>query len=69
MRKANELRDMSEDELLVLHTDTRKELFHLKNMIKETKKMEKPHLLRLKRKEIARMLTVITEKQSGTNES
>ncbi len=65
MKKAKELRDLSLDELEANYTDTQKELFHLTNEIKQTKKMEKPHLPRQKRKEIARLLTVMTEKQTA----
>lgn len=63
MRKPSELRDLSVDELDAQYVDARKELFHLVNELKRTKKIEKPHLLREKRKEIARMLTIKTEKQ------
>jgi large subunit ribosomal protein L29 len=63
MRKAKDFRDQTAEEVEVAYSDTRKELFHLVNEMKRTKKMEKPHLLREKKKEIARMLTVLTEKQ------
>ncbi len=65
MAKAKDLRDQSIDELEAAYNDTRKELFQLVNELKRTKKMEKPHLLRQKRKDIARMLTVISEKQAA----
>jgi large subunit ribosomal protein L29 len=65
MAKAKDLRDQSIDELEAAYNDTRKELFQLVNELKRTKKMEKPHLLRQKRKDIARLLTVITEKQAA----
>ena len=62
MKKASELRDLSADELKAQYVETRKELFHLKNDWQRSKKMENPHLLRQKRKDIARMLTIATEK-------
>lgn len=65
MLKASNFRDMSIEELEVMLTDLCKELFNLTNESKKTKKLEKPHLLRQKKKEKARLLTVLHEKQSG----
>jgi large subunit ribosomal protein L29 len=64
--KAQQYRDLSALELEATLGDTRKELFHLINDAKKTKKPEKPHLVFQKKKEIARMLTVLTEKQSAS---
>jgi large subunit ribosomal protein L29 len=64
MTKANNYRDMTEEEVEALYSDTRKELFHLINELKKAKKVEKPHLIRQKKKDIARLLTVMNEKQS-----
>ncbi len=64
MSKAKDYRDMSVEELNALVTDTQKELFLLVNEHKLTKKLEKPHLIWSKKKDIARLLTVLTEKQS-----
>jgi len=69
MGKAKEFRDMSIEELEALLRDTRNELFHLVNEIKMSKKFEKPHRLYQKKKDIARLLTVITEKQSQVQQS
>jgi large subunit ribosomal protein L29 len=69
MHKAKDLRDMAIEELEATFTETRKELFQLHNEMQQTKKIEKPHLLRQKRKEIARMLTVMTEKQAMKQKS
>jgi large subunit ribosomal protein L29 len=63
MKKAQEFRDQSLEDLEVNCRDARKELFHLINEIKQTKKVEKPHLVRHKKREIALMLTVINEKR------
>lgn len=65
MKKASEFRDQSLEELEAVCRDTRKELFQLVNEWQRTKKLDKPHQLRQKKKEIARLLTVITEKQSA----
>lgn len=63
MKKAQEFRDQSLEELEAACTDARKELFNLINEMKHTKKVEKPHLVRHKKREIALMLTVINEKK------
>lgn len=65
MTKASEFRDQTVEELIASCEDARKALFQLVNQNKQTKKMDKPHLIRQKRKDIARLLTVITEKQSA----
>lgn len=64
MRKAKEFRDQSLEELNAAINDERKELFQLINEMKRSKKIEKPHLIAQKKKDIARMLTVISEKQA-----
>lgn len=63
MTKAKDLRDKSVDELEAACNDTRRELFELKNSREREKKLEHPHLLHAKRREIARILTVLREKQ------
>ena len=63
MRKTSEIRDLSPEELDATLIESRKELFNTVNEWQRTKKLEKPHLLQQKRKEIARLLTVMTEKQ------
>lgn len=65
MLKANQIRDMSIDELEATYGDICKELFQLLNEMKKAKKLEKPHLLRQRRKEKARLLTILQEKQSA----
>jgi len=64
MTKASNLRDMTVPELEVALADLGKELYALVNEGKRTKKLEKPHLIRQKKKEKARLLTIIHEKQS-----
>lgn len=65
MLKANNLKDMSVNELEAMLVDLRKEHFNLINELKRAKKLEKPHLLRTKKKDIARLLTVLHTKQSA----
>lgn len=69
MRKANDFRDLSNEELDATHADLLKESFLLRNELKQAKKLEKPHLLKEKKKEIARLLTVKQEKQLAKHNS
>ena len=62
MPKAKELRDQSKEELQALYTDLSKEIFELRNELKTTRKLEKPHLIQLKRRDRAMVLTVLREK-------
>lgn len=62
-KKANEFRDMTVAELEAAHLEARKSLFEMVNEAQREKKVEKPHRIRAKRKDIARLLTLITEKQ------
>lgn len=63
MKKAKDFRDMSIEELDATHQELCKELFIAKNKIRQEKKSEKPHLVSHAKKEIARLLTVLREKQ------
>lgn len=65
MLKAKDLRDQSIEELEASYTEQCKELYELVNALKLTKKVEKPHLIHQKKKDIARLLTIINEKQSS----
>lgn len=64
MSKASKFRDMAIVELDATLNDIRKEIFFMTNEMRKTKKNEKPHLIREKKKDIARLLTVKNEKQS-----
>lgn len=63
MRKAADFRDMAIEELEMIFKELSKELYELVNERKRAKKLEKPHLLREKRREKARLLTIMHEKQ------
>ncbi|KAG6559502.1 Ribosomal L29 protein [Candidatus Rhabdochlamydia oedothoracis] len=63
-KKAKELRDQSKEELQALYADLSKEIFELRNELKTTRKLEKPHLIRLKKRDRARVLTVLQEKKA-----
>lgn len=62
MYKATELRDQSLEELEAMYDESCKKLFELINEFKSQKKREKPHEIKHARKDIARLLTVMTEK-------
>lgn len=64
MPKAKELRDQSTEELQALYTDLSKEIFQLRNELKTTRKLEKPHLIPSKKRDRARVLTILREKKA-----
>lgn len=66
MYKAKDLRDQSIEELEAIYEDSCKKLFELNNQFRSQKKREKPHEIKHARKDIARLLTVLSEKRSGT---
>ena len=66
MKKPSELRNMTADELKQEEANLRKELFNLRFQ-KVTGEIENPMRIRQTRKDIARVLTVITEKSKEVN--
>lgn len=67
MSKAKDLRDQTVEELQATLIDTKKELFELKNEIKVNKKIEKPHQLSEKRRNVARLMTIMNEKKNAVS--
>lgn len=63
MYKAKDLRDQSLDELEAIYDESCRKLFQLVNEAKSQKKREKPHEIKHARKDIARLLTVMTQKR------
>lgn len=63
MLKAKDLREQSIADLKDTCRSKRAELFQQMNNKVASKKAEKPHLVQQTKKEIARLLTVINEKQ------
>lgn len=63
MTKATPFREQSEDDLKALLQEKQKERFLIKNQMQKEKKLDKPHLLKSTRKDIARILTVLSEKE------
>ncbi|MDO8737271.1 MAG: 50S ribosomal protein L29 [Thermoleophilia bacterium] len=60
--KANELRDLSDDELIERMGETRKQLFNLRFQ-HATGQLDNPRKLRLVRQDIARIMTVQGERE------
>ena len=63
MTKAIELRDLSDDELVDRLKDRRQELFNLRFQ-SVTGALENSSRLKLTKREIARILTVVTEREA-----
>lgn len=63
MLKAKELRDQTIEELKALALDLKGKLFGLVNKREKEKKMDNPQEIKITRREIARVLTVINQKQ------
>ena len=64
MIKASELRDLTDDELEHRLADSRQELFHLRFQ-SVTGALENSARLKLAKREIARILTVVTEREAA----
>ncbi len=60
--KPPEIRDLSVDELKTKYTGLLQELFNLRQQAR-TGKLEKPDKIRQTRKDIARILTILNEKE------
>ena len=60
--KAEQLRELSDDELTLRLRDTRKELFNLRFQ-HATGQLDNPHKLNATRREIARLLTLQAERE------
>jgi large subunit ribosomal protein L29 len=59
--KTKEIREMTKDELGVRKRELRNELFHLR-IQQQSGQLEKPSQIRLIRREVARVDTILTEK-------
>lgn len=67
MKKQQGIKDQSVQELKTLYRDLSKDIFQIKNELAVARKLEKPHLLRNKKKDRARALTFLRQK-NGTVE-
>ncbi len=62
-KKNQKIADQPIEELVQLAANLEKEIFSLRNELAVQRKLEKPHLLKAKRKERARLLTILTQKE------
>jgi large subunit ribosomal protein L29 len=58
-----ELLDKTDEQLNNLLLELDKDLFGMKNELAVTRKLEKPHLLKEKKKTKARILTILTQRK------
>jgi ribosomal protein L29 len=65
MVKKSEVKDQTDEHLEYRLSEINRELFDLVNELKAAHKIEKPHLLKLLKKEKARILTVLTERKKS----
>lgn len=63
MAKAKQFREQSDSELQVQCQDLRREIFTMKNALSSKKEDVKPYQIQMKRKDVARILTVLRERQ------
>lgn len=61
-----EIKELTPKELSSRTQELREEIFHLR-LQQQAGQLEKPHLLRASRREIARLQTVLTEKSRTKN--
>jgi large subunit ribosomal protein L29 len=59
MLEYEELKKQTPEELKTLYRDLSKEIYDIKTEFSIQRKMEKPHLLRLKKKDRARVMTAL----------
>jgi large subunit ribosomal protein L29 len=62
-KRDKELKDQSIDELQAMAKGLAREVFLLRSELSVSRKLDKPHLLKAKRKDRARVLTFLTQKQ------
>lgn len=62
-KNKKEVKDRSVNELTAAIGDLDRELFALRTELATQRKLEKPHLIKEKRKQKARILTILTQKQ------
>lgn len=62
MGRFDQFKDQTVDELIAVYRDLSKEIFDMKNELSISRKIEKPHLVKLKKRDRARVLTAIHQK-------
>jgi len=69
MLKVKELVESSIEELEVRYAEICRSIFSLTNELRSSRKLEKPHIMREKKRDRARLLTVLRQKRSCKEES
>jgi large subunit ribosomal protein L29 len=69
MLKIEDLTNQNVVELTALYNDLSKEIYEINTEFSITRKLEKPHLLRSKKKDRARVLTAINQKSQEKSQS
>jgi large subunit ribosomal protein L29 len=62
-KKLDELRAQSDEQLEVQVMDLRKECFMMKNALTSKKEDVKPYMIQQKRRDVARILTILSQRQ------
>ena len=63
MTKLSELRNQSAEDLKTLFETLSKEIFQLRNEFKITRKIEKTHLIKEKKRKRAQIMTILREEE------
>lgn len=63
MVKFEEIKNQSVEELEAQAEDISREIYDLTNQLRVLRKLEKPHLLTSKKRDMARVLTALSQKQ------
>ena len=66
MSELQQMKSESIEELQARHLELSKEIFMLTSELKSMRKIDQPHLIRAKKKERARVLTLINQKKAGS---
>ena len=64
MLKAKDLVSQSKEELKTLYEELCRDIFALTNQLRVSRKLDKPHQLNEKKKDRARILTVLRQKKN-----
>jgi len=65
MLQAKELREKSVEQLQVQEQDLARDVYQMNCELKLSRKLDKPHLVREKKRDRARLLTILREKKEG----
>jgi len=62
MQQIEQLKEQSVEELKVLYRELSKEIYDLANELRLSRKLDKPHLFREKKRDRARVMTILRQK-------